>query len=171
RCGGARGEAWIPPDAARPCPGGGPESRGRGVDAWPGRRGAVPGALQVPGTGEAGRVATRWALPLGCAMGISSVAGPRMRPLALSGLRGWRVAARWALPLGCAMGIPSVAGPRMRPLALSGLRGWRGATRWALPPGCVMDISSVAGPRMRPLALSGLRGWRVATRGRYRWAA
>src|SRR5690606_22342511 len=57
-------------------PGGGPESRGRGVDAWPGRRGAVPGALQVPGTGEAGRVATRWALPLGCAMVFPAWRGP-----------------------------------------------------------------------------------------------
>src|SRR5690606_28907407 len=122
--------------------------RYRWVAQWYFQRGGVPDAAF--GLIRATRLARRhaWALPLGCVMDISSVAGPRMRPLALSGLRGWRVAARWALPLGCAMGISSVAGPRMRPLALSGLRGWRVATRWALPLGCAMGISSVAGPRM-----------------------
>src|SRR5690606_24501668 len=46
--------------------------------AFPAWRGPGCGLWPYPGyaAGEAGRVAARWALPLGCAMGIPSVAGP-----------------------------------------------------------------------------------------------
>src|SRR5690606_29434244 len=112
--------AWAPGCRSR-CPAGTWYWRGRarrhalgvtaGLRNGHSQRGGAPDAAF--GLIRATRLARRhaWALPLGCVMDISSVAGPRMRPLALSGLRGWRVATRGRYRWAAQWAFPAWRGP------------------------------------------------------------
>src|SRR5690606_11318092 len=63
--------------------------------------------------------------------GISSVAGSRMRPLALSGLRGWRVATRGCYRWAAQRRFSAWRGPRGGLWAFPGYPAWP----WARPGG------------------------------------
>src|SRR5690606_11381698 len=95
------------------------------------QRGGAPDAAF--GLIRATRLARRHALSAtaGLRNGISSVAGSRMRPLALSGLRGWRVATRGRYRWAAQRRFSAWRGPRGGLWAFPGYPAWP----WARPGG------------------------------------